>query len=820
MSDDRFAEKKRRSQHACDECRRRKIRCDGEAMPNNICSPCLTLSIRCVHSKPQQQKRGPRNMPNTNTVSSSSSLKTLVESILKQTPTEFVVPEDKDVSEQYIVKLATHIQSLEKELEKAQQSAKSVSTNMSSPQLSLLSSVPDGVAASPEPAECPSPSLDSDIFRLEVVSKVLSQISMGIEVEGEKPLYYFGESSNLMLLLMALKHIDEVSPTSREWHSIFLKVKRAQFWKEPQFEVVQPSPGGQLPQYTFPPKDQLYQLIDAHFTHFNVYCPLLHRPSFERLVYQGLHLRDNDFGALVLAVCSDGAIGLGQTQLNSECMKQIRIDQCALSDQTISLFQTQTICLCALNIMRLSPHSERASILVALALRRAQAIGVHRRQQNDLPTIESELWKRAFWILVFIDTMISTWNGRPRATSSQDYDLGPLVDCDDEYWETTDPGSQAFVQPSGSSSRISYWNSYCKLLELLGYAQRTIYVVRRSELVPDVSPVEYYQGSVAELDSALNNWLESVPEHIRWNPTYQNNTFLSQASILYSMYYWTQIQVHRRFIPLPGQPSDVLYPCLSICTNAARSCLRVIETCSKRVFICGIIFSYPLFNVALILAINLCRARHAKLNIDVKKELQDIGKCIELIRLSESRFPISGRFIDILNTVLIGFGYHPYDSNSTQHQPFTSDSNLDADSPPPSMENYCQTLQTEADGVSGSPFYNKHLDLPFRTQELSSGSHTAHRTSDVMRSSTSSEYGQTASSSSSISFSADTPQLYQDFGMYPDILNHGLGDFTPHLSVPAEPWAADSGTWDTFMANIDQMSYPFSPLAANSQYGI
>ena len=57
----------------------------------------------------------------------------------------------------------------------------------------------------------------------------------------------------------------------------------------------------------FPPPDLLTRLIDAYFTHLNIYMPLLHRPSFEKCLQEGLHLREQNFGCVVLLVCANGA---------------------------------------------------------------------------------------------------------------------------------------------------------------------------------------------------------------------------------------------------------------------------------------------------------------------------------------------------------------------------------------------------------------------------------------------------------------------------------------------------------------------------------
>lgn len=59
--------------------------------------------------------------------------------------------------------------------------------------------------------------------------------------------------------------------------------------------------------YTFPDPDLLIMLVDLYFENINIFLPLLHRPTFERSIHQGLHFRDEKFGANVLLVCANGS---------------------------------------------------------------------------------------------------------------------------------------------------------------------------------------------------------------------------------------------------------------------------------------------------------------------------------------------------------------------------------------------------------------------------------------------------------------------------------------------------------------------------------
>ena len=56
-----------------------------------------------------------------------------------------------------------------------------------------------------------------------------------------------------------------------------------------------------------------------------------------------------------------------------------------------------------------------------------------------------------------------------------------------------------------------------------------------------------------------------------------NIAFLNQSAFLYTTYYFLQITIHRPYIPLPRKPSPLSFPSLAICTNAARSCIHVLD---------------------------------------------------------------------------------------------------------------------------------------------------------------------------------------------------------------------------------------------------
>lgn len=59
--------------------------------------------------------------------------------------------------------------------------------------------------------------------------------------------------------------------------------------------------------YIFPEDDLIPHLVDAYFTQINPFLPLLHRPTFEKSIADGLHKTNPLFGGSVMLVCALGS---------------------------------------------------------------------------------------------------------------------------------------------------------------------------------------------------------------------------------------------------------------------------------------------------------------------------------------------------------------------------------------------------------------------------------------------------------------------------------------------------------------------------------
>ena len=92
------------------------------------------------------------------------------------------------------------------------------------------------------------------------------------------------------------------------------------------------------------------------------------------------------------------------------------------------------------------------------------------------------------------------------------FDLDYPVECDDEYWEISD-SKTVFKQPPGKPSQMTYFIWTLKLAEILGYALRTLYATKKSKMFIGLMGSEWESEVVAELDSSMNKFKDSIPQH-------------------------------------------------------------------------------------------------------------------------------------------------------------------------------------------------------------------------------------------------------------------------------------------------------------------
>ncbi|KAJ7592416.1 fungal-specific transcription factor domain-containing protein, partial [Mycena floridula] len=404
--------------------------------------------------------------------------------------------------------------------------------------------------------------------------------------------------------------------------------------------------------YEFPPDDLMVSLIQLYFAHSNIFLPLLHRPTFERKIAEGEHLDVNStFGTVVMLVMAIASrfsddprvLAPGHDSPLSSGWKWFAPVRSVLYGfvdcytQTTSLYDLQALCLAAMFTFGTSSAAPAWSHL-GIALRAAQDIGVHRkkpkRNQGD-PVIE-ELLKRAWWLLVCMDTISSSLMGRPCMISREDFDVDLPIECDDEYWEHPDP-AKAFKQPVDKPSKVTSFICFIQIIDLMATAVRKLYCINTARNSLKSTSPEWKEKNVASLDSAFNLWLDTIPQHLRWDPQNPDRIFFAQSVQIYCSFYYLQILVHRLSLPKPGKTSPQSSGSLAICTNAARSCIRAVDIYYRRTGL-GIDFALPfVFTAGIVLLLQMWAAESAGLRLTMHDRMADIQKCLDAFERTEKK---------------------------------------------------------------------------------------------------------------------------------------------------------------------------------------
>ncbi|KAJ6580392.1 fungal-specific transcription factor domain-containing protein [Mycena vulgaris] len=617
----------RRTQRPCDVCRRRKTRCQGSQSPGDKCLTCLSTNLDCTYLDSARKRL---------------------------TKSRYVVDLETRLSdsEALVRQLCNEITKLRADLTMERSKNSSDDTNHTTnprtderdASLQILRKALRSISA-PPPAPHEEDLLDAEIERK------MDKFSMNTTRR------FIGKSSGAALLKAVIelkadiRHKeragevrDEDPDAADSWAS-----RRPEYWMlrfKPWENITRPKQA-----YSFPPPDLTAQLIDLYFTRAHVYLPLLHRQTFDRGVTMGVHNWDNSFAAIVLLVCAIGSrwsddprvmAGTARLQCGWEWFNQVPPDRKHLFGQG-TLYDLQYYCLVVHFLLGSSAH-QAGWMLLGVGIRLAQDAGAHRRTSRvEQPTVEREQWKRAFWVLVYFDSYVSSLLGRSCVIQYDDFDIDPPIECDDEYWEHP---THPFVQPPGVPSRIAFFNALLCLSHILGLTLKILYSLNKARAT---SPVDdgWEEHFVADLDSALNRWRDQVPEHLAWDPARADPVFFDQSVALHCAYYQLQILIHRSLLPTVRKPSSIALPSLAVCSSAARACANMLDIQRRRKGTEPVNFNMSgAFSAGLVLLINVWSG---KLTPEPTRDLASVHKCMEVLRLCEDRWPNAGILWDILS---------------------------------------------------------------------------------------------------------------------------------------------------------------------------
>ncbi|KAF8871040.1 fungal-specific transcription factor domain-containing protein [Mucidula mucida] len=570
---DRSASKKRRLTRACDMCKRKKIRCDGVEMPGNQCTNCLNSKVHCTHVE-----------------------------VLRNLGTA-----------------KGYVESLERRLQKLTQLFKKLLPEVDIDQ--ELDDTEDSIDEENERTTAKDE--ETSILLSYAVNRTLN-----FAPQRQR---YFGKSNALFLIQAVAAQRAHYLGKHPSLNPSF-SLKQGEHWAARPWY----NPRHRYPtqEYEFPEEDLLKALIDAYFEHENCFLPLLHRPMFEKALQDQVHYHDEMFGGTVLMVCALGARWVDDRRVFTEGVDMAGwsyFDQISLPpppDGPVSLGEMQMYCL-YITYHQLIPTARTMWIYLGTAFRLIQDAGMHMRSPNP-PNAQDELWKRVFWCLMFLDISYASVFGHTPTLNYEMFDIDYPIECDDEYWE-----NDAFAQPKDTPSSISFFVQLMKLMQILSYILRVTYAVRRPLHVFTANRLPEAQ-ILAGFDSSLNEWQAALPDSLRWDPRRREESFFRQSAFLHITMYYVQIQAHRPYIPGPDQKHSVM-PSLAICSNAALSCMRIVETQKYRGYIENVHILAYLYPAAMILLLRAWSVPVGDTLPSATQEMKFVQVCLDMFKRCQKR---------------------------------------------------------------------------------------------------------------------------------------------------------------------------------------
>ncbi|GJE89781.1 Zn(II)2Cys6 transcription factor [Phanerochaete sordida] len=616
--------KKKRRPRACDHCRRRKVRCDGSEEEGRACSLCVETKRQCTYVLGREGKRKTHLEP------------------------------------QYVQALEIEITRLRQIVQQLQEKVRFYEKQNAHAALGTMTS--SIVRASPK-NESPASSSSGGTYDDAQVTDDDENLVEGFKCMclGEKHLRFLGRSSSFPLMKAAIDMKKELGHSDYDWPTVSGYAAKSLAFRRPEFwmcitDIVPPAP----PYTDFPEPALMEDLLTHYFNNIHHNFPLLHRPTFLQGVTSGLHLVDEGFGATLLLVCAlasrfsnnPAVLPPGNPSwqwAGWQWFEQVHAARRLIPLAATTLYDLQVATLAAgYTGTSAIPHSKYA--IVGHGVRLAQDLGAHRRMSyGTTPTVEGELRKRAFWMLVLMDQGMSSVLGRPCGSSKEDFDVDYPLECDDDYWVTEDP-QDAFKQPPGKPSTVAYFNCVIRLEQIHANALRTLYSLQGAKTLHDP---ERAQQIVADLDSELNEWIDSIPEHLKYDPQREPSVFASQSAGLHASWYSLRVFIHRPFITAQ-KPLAVPFPSRAICTNAARSCIQVLDRQFVRAG-SGLVHQehqLSLFSASVVLLLHVYNSRRDGQVVDAQKEFEHVYKTLRILKASESRWYSAGRFWDVLSDLL------------------------------------------------------------------------------------------------------------------------------------------------------------------------
>ncbi|QIW95518.1 hypothetical protein AMS68_001036 [Peltaster fructicola] len=554
-------QKRRRVTRACDECRRKKIKCDGK----QPCTHCTVYSYECTYDQPSNRRRNPAPQ--------------YVESL------EHRVHRAETLLHILIPNLDLNDPGIEAAVAQGWIPG---APGKGDPTAALTSSLPTAAASSAAPAVNASsaPTALKGEANLESMVRAVAQL----DIDNYGNYSYHGHSSGLSFMRRMREQLGELMGPDVD-STPFVKTRpRSQVHDSPRSALDSPSiadsPGSDLP-----PRDVARQFCNNALNHAAAILRVVHQPSFwasfERIYSVAPELYQNDdhrFLPLLYSVMALGCLfgreeittSLGNFGYENAIQQGFAYFKSARQMMDIAdcrdLMSVQAIVFMIL-FMQSSAKLSQCYAYVGVALRSALRMGLHRAHTGAIDHIEAETRKRVFWVIRKMDIYVGAMLGLPQTLSDEDIDQEFPAEVDDEY--ITKDGIKPM--PDGTLSVLAGFNAHTRLVLLLQKIVRKIYPIKVSSQTDKSYSVPI--SAIREIEADLEAWKANL--HPELCPSETPSRYTRIQLLLRLAYAHAQVLLYRpflHFVTTHNHPKPVdqrAYACGASYVNVSRNIVHI-----------------------------------------------------------------------------------------------------------------------------------------------------------------------------------------------------------------------------------------------------
>ncbi|KAI0512783.1 hypothetical protein F5B22DRAFT_614202 [Xylaria bambusicola] len=564
-------QQRRRVTRACDECRRKKIKCDGK----QPCTHCQVYSYECTYDKPSNRRRNPAPQYIEALENKLSRAETLLRKFMP----------DVDLNDP---NLDPAVQQEFRMREQARQKA-----------------------AAAQRKDQPKPGSSEG----QLQSMISSAGQLDLNESGDYD--FHGTSSGSVFFKQMKKHFKTL--LGRDYQIPFMprppRPAGVTTLDSPRPVPSSPwSTTSSAPTYNLPPKERALALCSESLDNATCLLRIVHKPTFYSMLDSLYDKPSDDFGiedkrnlALAYAAMALGCmydVPDGRV-MNSPPYKRSTDE--ALSYYSSARFLLQDITECRdltslqallFMILFLQSMSNLSTCygFVGIALRSALRMGLHRHLPYiKMDPVESETRRRVFYICRQMDTYVSALLGFPLLLNDDDIDQLLPTAVDDDF--ITKEGIT--TPPSGTPSYIEAFNAHVKLMDLLSKVVKNVYPLKRAD--PKVTDEDESQSAsymvsyarVKEMEEELQQWNEQLP--FAWRPSPEGSVEVVRIrNLLRFAYAHVQMVLYRPFLHYVSPRfcagkdiSERAYACGAAYISVARNIVHIGTEMRKQVSLVG-----------------------------------------------------------------------------------------------------------------------------------------------------------------------------------------------------------------------------------------